>query len=172
LNISGPLDQALTKIARIEKTIPFENKIDKAVWRGTASQNSLRSLKERSGQMWRSGTSRKAIRYRLRMCVSISISSTPRYKLIHSKPSDKYLIRHKERATPGVFHTIKPAHQSSSPHHSPCFSTTHNGYLSEAAENCYWRSWIRAWSRIAGTDEADGWGMGIRWEPFTLQGKV
>jgi hypothetical protein len=36
LEYLGPLDQALTKIARIEKTIPFENKIDKAVWRGTA----------------------------------------------------------------------------------------------------------------------------------------
>jgi hypothetical protein len=36
LEYLGPLDQALTNIARIEKTIPFENKIDKAVWRNTA----------------------------------------------------------------------------------------------------------------------------------------
>jgi hypothetical protein len=79
--------------------------------------------------MWRSGTSRKAIRYRLRMCVSISISSTPRYKPFHSTSFDKYLVRHRGRVTPGVFHTIKPAHQSSSLHHLPSFSTIRTFYV-------------------------------------------
>jgi hypothetical protein len=36
LEYLGPLDQAHTKIARIEQSIPFENNIEKAVWRGTA----------------------------------------------------------------------------------------------------------------------------------------
>jgi hypothetical protein len=41
-----------------------------------------------------------------------------------------------------------------------------SGYLSEAAETCYWRSLIRVWSRTVRTDEADGWGMGVRWCKF------
>jgi hypothetical protein len=44
------------------------------------------------------------------------------------------------------------------------------GYLSEAAEACYWRSLIRAWSRTAQV-EGD-WGEGMRWETFSLLGKT
>ena len=40
------------------------------------------------------------------------------------------------------------------------------GYLSEAAEACYWRSLIRAWSRMVRV-EGD-WGEGMRWETFSL----
>ena len=44
------------------------------------------------------------------------------------------------------------------------------GYLSEAAEACYWRSLIRAWSRTVRV-EGD-WGDGMRWETFSLLGKT
>jgi hypothetical protein len=44
------------------------------------------------------------------------------------------------------------------------------GYLSEAAEACYWRSLIGAWSRTARV-EGD-WGEGMRWETFSLLGKA
>lgn len=48
--------------------------------------------------------------------------------------------------------------------------TVEKGYLSEAAEACYWRSMIRAWSRTARI-EGD-WGEGMRWETFSLLGKT
>jgi len=44
------------------------------------------------------------------------------------------------------------------------------GYLSEAAEACYWRALIRAWSRIV---QVEGeWEEGMRWETFSLVGKT
>ena len=47
------------------------------------------------------------------------------------------------------------------------------GYLSEAAEACYWRSLIRAWSKMARTSESEGekgrgWSEGTRWETYSL----
>jgi len=48
------------------------------------------------------------------------------------------------------------------------------GYLSEAAETCYWRALLRGWSEVA--RPIDGWGIrdgdGVRWETFSLTGKV
>ncbi|KAH8814888.1 hypothetical protein F5884DRAFT_154746 [Xylogone sp. PMI_703] len=52
------------------------------------------------------------------------------------------------------------------------------GYLSEAAEACYWRKLITAWALMARTSEsgntADGsyWGDGTRWETFSLTGST
>ncbi len=40
----GPIDQALSKIEQIEQEVPFEKKINKAVWRGTAWFNPLWNL--------------------------------------------------------------------------------------------------------------------------------
>lgn len=55
------------------------------------------------------------------------------------------------------------------------------GYLSPAAEACYWRALIRGWHRVARPVE-DIWedsdsegpenGEGIRFETFSLTGKV
>jgi len=55
------------------------------------------------------------------------------------------------------------------------------GYLSEAAEVCYWRSLIRGWNSVARIDE-NMWGEwenegvengeGVRWETFSLTGKA
>ncbi|APA08906.1 hypothetical protein sscle_04g036760 [Sclerotinia sclerotiorum 1980 UF-70] len=56
-------------------------------------------------------------------------------------------------------------------------------YLSPASEACYWRALIRGWSKVAEPDyEDDGWagwdaegpenGEGMRWETFSLLGKV
>jgi hypothetical protein len=50
------------------------------------------------------------------------------------------------------------------------------GYLSSAAEVCYWRALIRAWSSVAKVNEED-WrakdgGIGMRWETFSLLGKL
>jgi hypothetical protein len=55
------------------------------------------------------------------------------------------------------------------------------GYLSEAAEMCYWRSLIRSWSEVARPD-LDTWRisggdtseneLGVRWETFLLTGKT
>jgi hypothetical protein len=43
------------------------------------------------------------------------------------------------------------------------------GYLSSAAEVCYWRSLIRAWSEVAQpTPSWVGNGLGTRWETFSL----
>ena len=36
LRYIGPFDAALDKIARVERGTPWEKKVDKAVWRGTA----------------------------------------------------------------------------------------------------------------------------------------
>ncbi len=58
------------------------------------------------------------------------------------------------------------------------------GYLSPAAEVCYWRALIRGWSRVANPKEdgEGGWGKwsdegiekeeGMRWETFTLMRKT
>jgi len=47
-----------------------------------------------------------------------------------------------------------------------------NGYLSEAAEVCYWRKFIGAWSETIRVEDEDAWGEGMRWETFTLTGDV
>lgn len=53
------------------------------------------------------------------------------------------------------------------------------GYLSEAAEVCYWRSLVKGWASIVKADEK-AWGSwddesenvrGVRWEEFSLTGK-
>ncbi len=47
------------------------------------------------------------------------------------------------------------------------------GYLSEAAEACYWRKLIKGWSETAKPhDENEAWGKGVRWETFSLTGSV
>jgi hypothetical protein len=56
------------------------------------------------------------------------------------------------------------------------------GYLSPAAEACYWRSLIRGWSSVAKTDSNEKWGNweddgpengeGMRWETFSLTAKT
>jgi len=48
------------------------------------------------------------------------------------------------------------------------------GYLSEAAETCYWRALLRGWSDVV--RPIDEWGLrdgdGMRWETLSLTGKV
>jgi len=46
------------------------------------------------------------------------------------------------------------------------------GYLSEAAEACYWRSLIRAWATMARVLDINEWGDGMRWETFVLLGRT
>ena len=45
------------------------------------------------------------------------------------------------------------------------------GYLSPAAEACYWRALIRGWSTVVRLDKEDGWGerKGIPWELFAME---
>lgn len=51
------------------------------------------------------------------------------------------------------------------------------GYLSEAAEVCYWRALVRGWNEVVMLDD-ETWGregereVGVRWEAFSLMGKV
>ena len=45
------------------------------------------------------------------------------------------------------------------------------GYLSRAAEACYWRRLIRSWGETVRWDESE-WGEGMRWETFSLLGKT
>lgn len=57
-----------------------------------------------------------------------------------------------------------------------------DGFLSPASETCYWRALIRAWSSVARTDVDEKWGKwddegpesgeGMRWETFSLTGKL
>ena len=48
------------------------------------------------------------------------------------------------------------------------------GYLSPAAETCYWRALVNGWSKIARTEGDERWDEGedIRWETFSLTGKT
>lgn len=46
------------------------------------------------------------------------------------------------------------------------------GFLSEAAEVCYWRALIRAWERMVRVDDITEWGEGMRWETFVLMGRT
>lgn len=46
------------------------------------------------------------------------------------------------------------------------------GYLSEAAETCYWRSLIRGWSDMAKADEEEWREEGMRFETYALLGKT
>jgi hypothetical protein len=51
------------------------------------------------------------------------------------------------------------------------------GYLSPAAETCYWRALIRGWSKVAMANESDGdtgWGgvEGVGWRTFSLKANV
>lgn len=45
------------------------------------------------------------------------------------------------------------------------------GYLSQAAEVCYWRRLIRSWSETVRWDKAE-WSEGMRWETFSLLEKT
>jgi hypothetical protein len=47
-----------------------------------------------------------------------------------------------------------------------------HGYLSPAAEVCYWRSLIRRWSDTVQVDESEWPEEGMRWETFTMTGKA
>lgn len=51
---------------------------------------------------------------------------------------------------------------------------TGKGYLSEAAEACYWRALINGWSKVARTEGNEKWDEAneIRWETFSLTGKT
>ena len=51
---------------------------------------------------------------------------------------------------------------------------TGKGYLSPAAENCYWRALISGWSKVARTKNDENWDEGeeTRWETFSLTGKT
>lgn len=47
------------------------------------------------------------------------------------------------------------------------------GYLSSAAEVCYWRSLIRSWNEVARPGKTwDEAGDGMRWETFSLTAKT
>lgn len=49
------------------------------------------------------------------------------------------------------------------------------GYMSQAAEVCYWRSLIRGWSSVVRLKDekwAEEGGEGVRWETFSLIGKM
>lgn len=48
------------------------------------------------------------------------------------------------------------------------------GYLSSAAETCYWRMLMKGWASVARTDGVEGWvdGEGVRFETFALRGEV
>lgn len=48
------------------------------------------------------------------------------------------------------------------------------GYLSSAAEACYWRALMRGWASVAKTEGVEGWveGEGVRFETFSLRGEV
>lgn len=54
------------------------------------------------------------------------------------------------------------------------------GYLSPAAEACYWRALMRGWASVVRTEGVEGgvkgqrWveGEGLRWETFVLRGEV
>jgi len=45
------------------------------------------------------------------------------------------------------------------------------GYLSQAAEVCYWRRFIKSWGETVRWDEGQ-WSEGMRWETFSLLGKT
>lgn len=47
------------------------------------------------------------------------------------------------------------------------------GYLSEAAEACYWRALVRGWEKVVRLDDekwSEEGGEGVRWETFSLVG--
>jgi len=46
------------------------------------------------------------------------------------------------------------------------------GYLSDGAEACYWRGLIKAWSSMVKVKNQNEWGEGMRWETFSLLGKM
>jgi hypothetical protein len=46
------------------------------------------------------------------------------------------------------------------------------GYLSEAADACYWRALIRGWNRTVAIDGREWEAAGMRWETFSLLGKA
>jgi len=48
------------------------------------------------------------------------------------------------------------------------------GYLSPAAEVCYWRALVRGWASVARTEGVEGWvdGEGVRLETFAWRGEV
>lgn len=49
-----------------------------------------------------------------------------------------------------------------------------DGYLSPAAETCYWRSLMRGWANVARTEGVEDWveGEGVRWETYVLRAEV
>ena len=48
------------------------------------------------------------------------------------------------------------------------------GYLSPAAESCYWRALVNGWSKVVRTEADERWDEGeeVRWETFSLTGKT
>lgn len=51
-------------------------------------------------------------------------------------------------------------------------SIVERGYLSPAAEVCYWRALVRGWSGVVRGDESWEGVEGVRWEGFSLTGKT
>jgi hypothetical protein len=47
-----------------------------------------------------------------------------------------------------------------------------SGYLSTAAEVCYWRALIRGWSRVVRVEGQEWSAEGTRWETYSLTGST
>ncbi|KAF4630378.1 hypothetical protein G7Y89_g7760 [Cudoniella acicularis] len=85
----GTMDTALSKIQEVERQTPWDNKIDKAVWRGTAWFNSVGNtalrpnlLKETKGKDWADVEDMKWKMNGVEAANSIEIDEFCRYKYI------------------------------------------------------------------------------------------
>ncbi|KAH8815934.1 glycosyl transferase family 90-domain-containing protein [Xylogone sp. PMI_703] len=255
----GPLSKALSHIATIEESTPWAQKIDKAVWRGTAwftpagrpegrrrmlevAREKGKSGKEK-GEMkpWADIESTKKgnelriedfCRYRYvvyaegvtysgrlpyhQACASVLISPPMTYlqhtthlirplfswSLPLSASSGAQDLPSKQTPNPDVksnitFPVSYPPSQAnaifvsanwddleatvqylqSHPEIGETIARNQrevfvgSGYLSDAAEACYWRELIRAWSNAVVVDEEE-WEEGMLWEDYVLTGKV
>jgi len=253
LRYIGPLDEALDKIGRIERSTPWEEKIDKAAWRGTAWFDpdwsiALRpQLVELAGgkewadvELWDEESNTIAIedfcRYKYiiyaegktysgrlhyhQACASIILTppptfllhtthlmrplfssslhfadSEPPYDSTTTPPPSAYPLPSTNITWPMSFHPylanvvfVRPdwsdleetiSYLRKNPELARSIAQrqrevmVNGGYLSEAAEACYWRGLIKAWSEMARVNETEKpWGEGMRWETFSLLGKT
>ncbi|RFU32879.1 hypothetical protein B7463_g3475, partial [Scytalidium lignicola] len=253
----GPLNEALSKIDQLEEAAPWREKIDKAVWRGTAWFNpdwnmGLRPklLEVTEGRKWAdvaiwAGESAdntinitdfckyryiiyaegKSYSGRLpfhQACASVILTPPPTF-LLHNthlmrplfsssldlSASDPYKDKYWPAKPPPTSYPHEstnitwpvsyPSSQANIVFVKPDWSDLGDtinflmerpeigesianrqrdimikqGYLSEAAEVCYWRSLITAWSSMAVTSESDNasgeyWGDGVKWETYSL----
>ncbi|TVY65530.1 O-glucosyltransferase rumi-like protein [Lachnellula suecica] len=253
----GTMDQKLDRISEIEKEIPWEKKIDKAVWRGTAWFNSVGNTALRPNLLhatkdkdWADVQDLKWRTNAVSAENSIDIADFCKYKYIiytegvtysgrlpfHQAcgsiiltPPPSYMLHTTHLMRPLFSSTLpfSPSYNSKTapPPHNPRWpdsyspseanvifvepdwsdlqqtiewlrahpkiaesiasrqreSSVDKGYLSPAAEVCYWRSLVRGWSSVAMIEEAE-WGTwvseggtkgeGIRFESFALTGKT